>query len=470
MPFDARVLQVLIASPGDVGDERQLLSEMIYEWNYVNARERRVVLLPLRWETHASPELGSSPQAIINRQVVDSCDMAVGIFWTRLGTPTDVAESGTAEEIARVGEAGKPVMLYFSRAKVDLDTVDLTEYARLKEFKQKTYPQGLVEHYESLVDFREKFTRQLAIKVLDTIARHAEEKSPGETTPRARLSIELAESAPAPGRFDGPESTAESTGLRFDVNAKENITFVSAKRLACIDVDEVPDFGEEAAWDHFPSLKIGFKRIFNRDFFRRVVEYSCQPPALGPFRLAATASPQHGLRDIYIEIRVSGLQGDIASQQPRALGAPQPYSLVQDPDLLKQEVDETESSNQSADRRPVSLQASWGAAVMVGDGTTQINYYGSPSTSRLLVDKIEDGEWLVKVELPAIQAGRTVHSEDIFWIIPERGCVPSFDATIYSSDATPFASHIDLGIHVDELAMPYREIVDQFLRHHPLPD
>jgi len=180
MPFDARVLQVLIASPGDVGDERQLLSEMIYEWNYVNARERRVVLLPLRWETHASPELGSSPQAIINRQVVDSCDMAVGIFWTRLGTPTDVAESGTAEEIARVGEAGKPVMLYFSRAKVDLDTVDLTEYARLKEFKQKTYPQGLVEHYESLVDFREKFTRQSKCSTLlrATLKRSHQEKQP----------------------------------------------------------------------------------------------------------------------------------------------------------------------------------------------------------------------------------------------------------------------------------------------------
>jgi hypothetical protein len=52
MPFDARVLQILIASPGDVADERNLLSEVISEWNYVNARDRRVVLLPLRWETH----------------------------------------------------------------------------------------------------------------------------------------------------------------------------------------------------------------------------------------------------------------------------------------------------------------------------------------------------------------------------------------------------------------------------------
>src|SRR5690349_17827035 len=140
MTFDARVFQIFIASPGDVGDERQIIADVIYEWNYVNAHDRDVVLLPLRWETHASPDMRAGPQAIINRQVVDHCDMAVGVFWTRLGTPTPDAESGTAEEIARVGQAGKPVMLYFSKAKVDLDSVNLEEYARLRQFKSRTYP------------------------------------------------------------------------------------------------------------------------------------------------------------------------------------------------------------------------------------------------------------------------------------------------------------------------------------------
>lgn len=59
-------------------------------------------------------------------QLVDKCDMAVGVFWTRLGTPTDLAASGTVEEIERLGQADKIVMLYFSRAKVDLEA-DLRE-------------------------------------------------------------------------------------------------------------------------------------------------------------------------------------------------------------------------------------------------------------------------------------------------------------------------------------------------------
>ena len=41
--------------------------------------------------------------------------MAVGVFWTRVGTPTAESESGTAEEMVRVGDAGKPVMLLGSR-------------------------------------------------------------------------------------------------------------------------------------------------------------------------------------------------------------------------------------------------------------------------------------------------------------------------------------------------------------------
>jgi hypothetical protein len=150
MPFDARVIQVLIASPSDVAGERAVIADVVHEWNSVNARERGVVLMPLRWETDARPDLSATPQASINRQVGDHADMVIGVFWTRLGTRTASADSGTVEEIDRAGNAGKPVMLYFSRAPVDPEQLDLDEYARLTEFKQRTYPRGLIEKYQSL--------------------------------------------------------------------------------------------------------------------------------------------------------------------------------------------------------------------------------------------------------------------------------------------------------------------------------
>jgi hypothetical protein len=109
--------------------------------------------------------------------------MVIGVFWTRLGTPTGDAESGTVVEIDRAGNAGKPVMLYFSKAKVELDEVDLVEYQRLKDFKNRTYPRGLVETYGSIAEFRTKLARQLGSQIRDTIretARRAAE-TPGSS-------------------------------------------------------------------------------------------------------------------------------------------------------------------------------------------------------------------------------------------------------------------------------------------------
>ena len=43
--------------------------------------------------------MGERAQAIINRQIVKDSDLVVAIFWTRIGTPTGVAQSGMIEEI-----------------------------------------------------------------------------------------------------------------------------------------------------------------------------------------------------------------------------------------------------------------------------------------------------------------------------------------------------------------------------------
>ena len=61
--------------------------------------------------------LQRSWRAWLNDQLVDRCDILVGMFWTKLGTSTGVAASGTVEEIDRFVAAGKPAMLYFSRRK-----------------------------------------------------------------------------------------------------------------------------------------------------------------------------------------------------------------------------------------------------------------------------------------------------------------------------------------------------------------
>lgn len=46
-----------------------------------------VVLLPSRWEEDVVPTYrGDDPQQIINEQMVNKCDILVGVFWTKLGS------------------------------------------------------------------------------------------------------------------------------------------------------------------------------------------------------------------------------------------------------------------------------------------------------------------------------------------------------------------------------------------------
>ena len=165
MSYDAKVFNVMVASPGDVLAERAVFREVIHEWNAVNSEVRKVVLLPVGWETHSSPEMGAGPQEIINQQVLHGCDLLVGIFWTRAGTPTTEFASGTIEEIEKHIAAGRLAMLYFSSTPAAMDDVDIEQYQTLKEFKSSCRERGLYESFDSLAEFRNKFSRHLQQKL-----------------------------------------------------------------------------------------------------------------------------------------------------------------------------------------------------------------------------------------------------------------------------------------------------------------
>lgn len=166
MAYTAIVVKVMTASPSDVSKERRIIKDVIDEWNAINAEDRKIVLMPLGWETHASPDMGDRAQAIISRQLLKDADLLVAVFWTRLGSPTGTAPSGTVEEIDEHLEANKPAMIYFSSAPVRPDSVDHDQYSALNTFKESCKERGLIEEYENLTEFREKFSRQLAQKVI----------------------------------------------------------------------------------------------------------------------------------------------------------------------------------------------------------------------------------------------------------------------------------------------------------------
>ncbi len=92
------VLEVFIASPSDVSPEREVLTNVVSEFNVTWGDKHHVRLDIIKWETHSRPAFGKDAQDIINRQVGDVYDIFLGIMWGKFGTATTRAESGTEEE------------------------------------------------------------------------------------------------------------------------------------------------------------------------------------------------------------------------------------------------------------------------------------------------------------------------------------------------------------------------------------
>lgn len=134
MPIQATIHSVLIASPSDVMKERDIAETALHKWNDKHSLASGHAFIPIRWEKNAVPEF-SPPQDAINKQLVDPSDILIAIFGTRLGSPTRNAESGTAEEIDRFKESGRPIFCYFHRGDIPRNS-DREELSRLERYQK----------------------------------------------------------------------------------------------------------------------------------------------------------------------------------------------------------------------------------------------------------------------------------------------------------------------------------------------
>lgn len=160
MPQQMTGVLVLIASPSDTVDERIAVSEALAEWNVIRGRRQGSALLGWRFEKHAVPRLGGRAQEIINEQAVNQSDAVVAFFDSRLGTNTGVDVSGTAEEINKAADAGKPVHVYFSQEELPRD-VDTNQLVALKAFQDGMRERGLLGYYTSPADLADQVVRAL---------------------------------------------------------------------------------------------------------------------------------------------------------------------------------------------------------------------------------------------------------------------------------------------------------------------
>lgn len=160
----ARIVKVLVASPSDVATERKMAEEVIRTW-HIRHPTSGIMLEPVLWESHGAPESGERVQGIVNKQIVDACDCAIGIFWIRIGTDTGVAPGGAVEEVQRLMSKGKPVMLYFSELPVPRRLMDLKQIELLEMFRESVQSHSLTWEYQEHHEFESLLSRHLDIQI-----------------------------------------------------------------------------------------------------------------------------------------------------------------------------------------------------------------------------------------------------------------------------------------------------------------
>jgi hypothetical protein len=254
MPYLAAVYNVMIASPGDVTEEREIVRRVLHDWNNLHAEERQIVLLPIGWETDSAPGMDDTAQEIINQQVLARADMVIGIFWTRIGTPTKEAVSGTVEEIEKHVAAGKHAMIYFSDAPVAPSKLNHEQYAGVQEFRKQCQAKGYYAVYDSTADFETKLEKHIT----RTIQHHPMFKE----SPEINLRVELEDEIPSSPAELSPESWEL---LRAAVTTEQPITLFESLGGAEIGVRGQVTVQERDNRRTFARYRAALKELQNAD-------------------------------------------------------------------------------------------------------------------------------------------------------------------------------------------------------------
>ena len=169
MPQAITLFRVFLATPSDIAEEIPVVGEVLNEWNLQHGQELQARVELVNWRTHTRPATGKRPQALINKQAFDSCDLVVAIFWSRFGTPTGRAASGTEEEIQRAIKQKKPVLVYFSARPMPGEKP--IEHSRIEKFKRQFGQRALYWVYSDIDSFEKELRNHLAATMHDLLNR-----------------------------------------------------------------------------------------------------------------------------------------------------------------------------------------------------------------------------------------------------------------------------------------------------------
>ena len=129
MKHNITMFDLLLSCPGDAYKECYPAVRKAIEIINADPQINNSISVSLKhWSTSSYPQSGGQAQKLLNSQIVKPADIAIAIFWTRFGTPTDDYNSGTEEEIDLLIKNKRQVFLYFLDKPIPPSITDSPEY------------------------------------------------------------------------------------------------------------------------------------------------------------------------------------------------------------------------------------------------------------------------------------------------------------------------------------------------------
>ncbi len=156
MPKKITQFHCLLISPSDVEAERDAITKLVESWNAQIGKNLNVNIDLTKWKTHSTPDMSKSPQDVLNRQIVDDCDLGIAIFWSKVGSPTKGYISGSVEEIERLLKNDKRVLVYFCERPVPQNFLKNNQFNKLQQLRRDFAERGLFNTYTEISQLTQK--------------------------------------------------------------------------------------------------------------------------------------------------------------------------------------------------------------------------------------------------------------------------------------------------------------------------
>jgi hypothetical protein len=233
---------LFLASPGDVGEERDGVATVLRELNHGVAADRNLVLEERRWEFDTRPQFGADAQALVNSQIAEmgEYDLFIGIMATRIGSATPRFASGTIEEYesakASFSLTTRPDIWFYFRDPAGLQEDDSAEQLdQVRAFERQVRQQAIVWRYGTPQNFRDLLPRHLTRWILER---------PG-TAARSELGVH---------ETDPREDEAAGARPRFAVTQSGHGEGLSRQPTALIPDWRIHQIGGAGDWQYSVAL------------------------------------------------------------------------------------------------------------------------------------------------------------------------------------------------------------------------